>query len=265
VGLARRHAVPLLCAALLAGGQQPPSRIEIRMGDRVVTNRAERPGAIRVLFVGNSLTYWNEMPWLLEQIAGDAPGIAADFVGGSGMTLRQHWDRGRARRAIRERRWDYVVLQGQSTEPRRAHRQFARYARMFAEEIRRRGAKAVFFVAWAPEGQDQAPITERYLAVARETGAVAARVDLAWQDLLKRGVALYDGSGLHPSFAGSYLSACVFYATFTGKTPVGRRHRFEVDFEIDEEYRAELENNRLSAPEALKIQKAAWEAVRGAR
>ncbi|MFN2387058.1 MAG: hypothetical protein ABR576_12395 [Thermoanaerobaculia bacterium] len=215
--------------------------------------------------MGNSLTYWNEMPWLLEQIAGDAPGLAADFVGGGGMTLRQHWDGGRALRAIRQGRWDYVALQGQSTEPRTAPHRFARYARMFDEEIRRRGAKTIFFVAWAPKGEPQAPITERYLAVARETGALAARVDVAWQDLRKRGFALYDGSGLHPSFAGSYLSACVFYGAFTGKTPVGRRHRFEVDFEIDDEYRADLESNRLSAADALQIQKAAWEAVRGAK
>lgn len=235
------------------------------MGDRVVTNRPARPGSIRVLFIGNSLTYWNEMPWLLEQVAGGAPGISAEFVGGSGMSLRQHWDRGRALRAIRERPWDYVVLQGQSIEPRAAPRQFARYARMLDEEIRRRGAKTVFFVTWAPEGDAQAPITEGYLAIARDLEALAARVDVAWQDLSRRGLALYDGSGLHPSFAGSYLSACAFYAIFTKKTPVGRPHRFVVDFEIDESYRADLENNRLTAAEALRIQKAAWEAVRPAR
>ena len=58
---------------------------------------------LRVLFIGNSLTYWNEMPWLTGQVAsslGAKPPLVTAFNGMSGMSLRQHWERGRALRAI---------------------------------------------------------------------------------------------------------------------------------------------------------------------
>jgi hypothetical protein len=32
---------------------------------------------------------------------------------------------------------------------------------------------------------------------------------------------LYDADGSHPSAAGSYLAACVFFRTLFGKSPVG--------------------------------------------
>lgn len=50
----------------------------------------------RLLFIGNSLTYFNEMPWLTVQVAMSlnvAPKLRADFSGDGGMTLRQQWER----------------------------------------------------------------------------------------------------------------------------------------------------------------------------
>ena len=260
----RRTALPILflAAGLASADEKQPSRIEIRAGDRILSNRPDDRGAIRVLFVGNSLTYWTEMPWLVEKIsAGTTPGLSTAFVGGSGMSLRQQWQNAKTLRAIRERPWDYVVLQGQSSEPATNGAEFARYGRLLDAEIRKRGAKTVFFLTWANRGDPQGPIAERYLALAKELGAMVAPAGLAWQELQKKGRDLYDGSGVHPNLGGSYLSACVFYALFTGRSPVGLPHRFDVDFEIDEFYRRGLESEKLSASDALEIQRAAWTAV----
>jgi len=252
----------LLAAGLASADEKQPSKIEIRAGDRVLSNRPDDRGAIRVLFVGNSLTYWNEMPWLVEKISAmKTPRLSTSFVGGSGRSLRQQWQNAKTLRAIRERPWDYVVLQGQSSEPATNREEFARYGRLLDADIRKRGAKTVFFLTWANRGDPQGPITQRYLALARELDAMVAPAGIAWQELQKKGRELYDGSGVHPNLQGSYLSACVFYALFTGRSPVGLPHRFDVNFEIDEFYRRGLESERLSASDALEIQTAAWAAV----
>jgi hypothetical protein len=246
--------------------QAPTSKIEIRAGDRILTNQTAEKGAVRVLFVGNSLTYWNEMPWMVEEIsAKGSPKLDTSFVGGSGMSLRQQWQMGKSVRAIREHAWDYVVLQGQSSEPANNADEFARYGRLLDAEIKKRGANTVFFLTWANRGEPQGPITDRYLRLAKEVGALVAPIGIAWQELAKEGLDLYDGSGVHPNLGGTYLSACVFYALFTGKSPVGLPHAFDVHFEIDEFYRRGLESERISTADALAIQRAAWAAVEKAR
>ena len=72
------------------------------------------PKSLAVLFVGNSFTNRNDLPRLLERLAlagKPAPKVVAERVIANGMSLKTHWDRGIATKMIRERRWDYVVLQ----------------------------------------------------------------------------------------------------------------------------------------------------------
>lgn len=221
---------------------------------------------IRVLFIGNSLTYWNEMPWLTERVAESLDAktpLDAEFNGLSGATLRRQWERGRALNAIREQRWDFVVLQAQSTEILANPEETTKYARLFSDEIKKARAKTVIFLTWIPLDAKgtQKEMTARYLKLARELGASVAPVGIAWERLLKRGIALFDGSRLHPNLNGSYLTACVFFATIYRRSPAGATHRFETNFTIDEFYRRDLVNERIEWATAEAIQRAAWEAV----
>ena len=202
------------------------------------------------------------MPWMVEQISAKAtPRLSTAFAGGSGMSLRQQWQSAKTLRTIREHPWDYVVLQGQSSEAERNQAEFTRYGAILDAEVKKRGAKTVFFLTAANRGRPQGPVTERYRFLAKSLGALVAPVGIAWQELAKKGLDLYDEGGVHPNLGGTYLSACVFYALFTGKSPVGLPHEFDVHFEIDEFYRRGLESEKISAADALAIQRAAWAAV----
>ena len=250
--------IALLLAVVLTGD------IEVRVrGKRVDAGAQKRSDELRVLFVGNSLTYFNEMPWLTEEVAkslGVKPMLRADFSGRSGASLRQHWDRGRAVRSIREGEYAYVVLQPQSTEIVRTPEEIFRYAKMLDAEIRRSGAKTILFQTWAPltAKHEQAAYNAQFAKLAKELGATIAPVGVAWQSLRKQGVELFDGSGLHANLAGSYLSACVFVATIYKRSPVNATHTFDVHFENEEFYRDALVNEKLSAATAAKIQREAW-------
>jgi hypothetical protein len=241
--------------------------IEVRKNGKVVaTNREEPASAVRVLFIGNSLTFWNEMPWMTRRVAGSLgaqPPLSTEFNGIGGATLKQHWDRGNALRAIRERKWDFVVLQAQSTEMIDQPEQTKKYARFFDREIDRAGAKTVIFGTWVPAGRpiSEAALTDRYASLARELSAKLAPIGTAWDALRRDGYDLFDPGGVHPNLKGSYLSACVFYAIFYGKSPEGAAHTFETKFDIPESYRADLENDRIDSAAAEVIQRAAWKAV----
>src|SRR5262245_62027095 len=80
---------------------------------------ADPPKPLRVLFVGNSQVYFNDLPRIVEALAesaaADRPRVRADRAVAGGASLESHWNRGTgqgtARAMIAEGKWDYVILQ----------------------------------------------------------------------------------------------------------------------------------------------------------
>jgi hypothetical protein len=196
----------------------------------------ERP--LQVLFIGNSYTYNNNLPALVEGLAASATPplrIRTRAVTQPGVRLQQHWDRGDALAALRQGHWDYVVLQEQSTlgllliegrhEVNDPELAFHPYARRFAEEARKVGAQPLFLLTWARRDtpESQARLTQAYMSVARELGAPIIPAGLAWARARQENPAavLYHQDGSHPSPAGSYLTASTLYTTLTGRSPLG--------------------------------------------
>jgi hypothetical protein len=181
---------------------------------------------LRILFIGNSFTNRNDLPALLAGLAAAAepPGaVEAERVLAIGASLRQHWNAGTAARLIEERRWDWVVLQEQSTLPIKNPVRYHENVRLFIELIRESGARAALYLTWARRHapETQAQLTDAALRIARETGAAVIPAGIAWQRVLESGapVELHDADGSHPSLAGSYLAACAFYAVLFGRSP----------------------------------------------
>ena len=175
------------------------------------------------------------------------------------MTLEQHWKQGRALRRIDHERWDFVVLQAQSTEAVHAPAAFEEYARRFDEAVRRRRARTVILGTWALRHSPYSPTSfdEEYKKVAHRLGALLAPVGTAWAELDARGIDLFEDD-THPNIAGSYLVACVLYAVVYGQSPAGATHTFDVHFEIPEVYRRSLERDRIAEGTATAIQTTAW-------
>ena len=142
-----------------------------------------------------------------------------------GYTLQQHWKAGNALAQIRSHRWDYVVLQDQSQVPLLNLRSMNEYARKFQAEIRRQGARTILYQTWAPQRQpaDQSAISRAYERLSKELPAQLAPVGNAWKAALSadKNLVLHDQDGRHPNSSGTYLAACIFYATIYGQSPVG--------------------------------------------
>lgn len=190
------------------------------------------PATTRVLFVGNSYTFSHDLPAVLSQIAGaafpDHP-IMTRMVAEPGWTLEQHWQDRRAILEIRSGDWDHVVLQGHSLGSIEARERLFEYARRFDSEIREAGASTVLFMTWARRDQPRMleTIATAYDELGRELGARVAPVGIAWQRSHARrpDIHLWHVDGSHPSPAGTYLAAAVFYGLISGgATPVGADH-----------------------------------------
>lgn len=223
---------------------------------------------LRVLFIGNSFTYVNDLPRLVERLAASAKEsrlLETSMVTVGGASLKSHWDDGEALAAIRKGKWDYVVLQEQSAVPINNPKMMYAHARFFDAEIKKAGARTVFYMTWAREDhpEAQAAITEAYTNIAVELGAVIAPVGLAWQRALKEknGLRLYYEDKLHASPTGTYLAACVFYSVFYGKSPEGLTRRLiDSQFGTDNDG-ADVDLDNLSETDARLIQRIAWATV----
>lgn len=195
-------------------------------------------GPTRVLFIGNSLTFVNDLPEIFADLArsgGHAVEVGVSAQGG--QTLAVHAASPSTLEKITGQRWNFVVLQEQSQIPAIAaqrNEQMAPAVHLLDGEIVENGARAVLFMTWASRAglpgagfEDyaaaQAGIEAGYLEVAGETGAMVAPAGAAWRRALERKpeLELWQRDGIHPSPEGTYLAACVFYATLLGTNPEG--------------------------------------------
>ena len=195
------------------------------------------PDTTRILFIGNSYTYYNSSPELLRSMVRQKhpdQEIEVQLVSQGGMTLERHWQQDRTHEAINSKDWDYVILQEQSKlgMPVIIDQEiyfgqtdlFFNYARKFDTEIKKAGAKTVFFMTWSVKSrpEEQEILTYAYASIAQELNATVAPVGLVWDVLRETDqFDLYDVDGSHPSAHGSYLVAATMYATMFKEDPAG--------------------------------------------
>jgi hypothetical protein len=191
-----------------------------------MTSRKRPAGPRSVLFIGNSFTARNDLPGLIASLAATrGKEFRHRLISAGGASLRTHWNAGEAANAIRSGGYDAVVLQEQSTLPVRNATRMHENVRLFDGAIKAASAREYLYMTWARRGAPEAQtiITEAYTAIANELGATVVPVGIAWQTFLRRHTlpVLHDRDGSHPTQAGSYLAACVFFAVMFRESPVG--------------------------------------------
>ena len=186
--------------------------------------------SIRALFIGNSYTFFNKLPWMVQAIAhSHGKPMAVKMIAHGGWTLKQHAASPETIDAIREGHWDYVILQEQSQAPARDKDWVLENVYPYAQTLDslRKAfnpqGKTVFYMTWGhridtyEEMQQRLSVT--YLDMANKCGALCAPVGIAWKRVLgeRPDMPLHDPDNSHPNLHGSYLAANVFYATMFGE------------------------------------------------
>ena len=179
-----------------------------------------------ILFIGNSHTYVNDLPGILQALADSAGGetIATMSIVNANYALIDHWNDGVAKQEIERRTWRYVIMQ-QGWTPAGVCQDTLRLAtQLFSESIRRAGATPAVLEVWAPASRPgQSPGTiESYRLAAQDVNGLLFPAAEAWLEAQTRqpGYTLY-ADDIHASEAGSYLAALVMYARIFNRSPVG--------------------------------------------
>jgi hypothetical protein len=189
--------------------------------------QAPPAGVPAVLFIGNSLTYWNDMPGMVRALF-DSAGperYTIETVGVPDASLEDQWALGTAVRAVDAGGWRVVVLQqGPSSLPD-SRVLLREWTRRFADRITSRGGRPALYMVWPSVSRagDFDRVVESYTLAAQDVGGMLFPVGEAWRAAWRRdpNLALYSPDGLHPSAEGSYLAAIVIHAVLSGRSPVG--------------------------------------------
>jgi hypothetical protein len=187
-----------------------------------MSKRTRQP--VRILFIGNSFTARNDLPGMIAQMA-SSRGVEIEhaLLSVGGASLRTHWNKGDAKLAIQRGKFNFVVLQEQSTLPIKNAARMRENVLLFDEAIRSAGAKTVLYMTWARKHSPdkQRNITEAYESIGHEIKAIVVPVGIAWQRFMAKHATppLHDKDQSHPTLAGSYLAACVFLKTLFDQDP----------------------------------------------
>ena len=192
-----------------------------------LANREGRP----ILFVGNSLTYYNDLPLIVESLADSVPGLTPDqrlsvaMVAFPDYALIDHWSEGSAVRALEQNKWNVVVLQQGSSALDESRVLLRDWTKKFDEKIRAAGARTGMYAVWpfASRQFDFDRVNESYTLAAQDVNGMLFPVGEAWRAAWRRdpNLALYATDGLHPTVRASYLGGLVITSMLLDKSPVG--------------------------------------------
>lgn len=175
------------------------------------------PGSgLRVLFIGNSLTYANDLPQIVQALAkaaGDNLYVESATLGGA--SLEDLWKDGKAQKAISRKKWDVVVLQQGPTSLPESRAQLRKSTKLFAEVIRKAGGRPALYMVWPGRKRDAFfdDVRESYSLAAKDVDGIFLPAGEAFRAAWRRDpkLRLYSRDDFHPSEAGSYAAALSIY------------------------------------------------------
>lgn len=166
--------------------------------------------------------------------------ITVDSKTNGGYTFQNHTTDALTFSKIHAKPWDVVIIQGQSQEPSfpdsQVNSSTLPYAVQLADSVYASNfcSNVMYFMTWGRKDGDSQwseintfekmnnRLYNAYMRIADSSEkAMVSPVGSVWAYVRQNHptIDLYSGDGSHPSLAGTYLSACVFYtALFRGAT-----------------------------------------------
>ncbi len=183
----------------------------------------------KVLFVGNSYTYYNDgvdfhlQKMLRADKSSDSINYVIQKIAVGSYTLEAHFGDPLTINKIGSDKWNTVVLQEQSTRPINNPDLFLLYAQKLDAEIKKVKARTVLYMTWAPKDSpsDINALAASYLSVGLQLNAKVVPVGRIWEYFIANypQVNLYISDNKHPTLPGTYTIACAFYYSLFNKNP----------------------------------------------
>ncbi len=172
--------------------------------------------SLRILFIGNSLTYFNNLPGLVEMIGQEAGmSVSTHSFTAANYSLEDHWANGTGDKIIKAAPTLVIMQQGPSSLPEnQIHLQF--WATKFSQVIRAAGAEPAMLMVW-PGANRAFAFPDVYDSYRNAAIAIDGRFFPAGEAFRRayvdHGLKPYGPDNFHPSTLGSIITALTILRT----------------------------------------------------
>ena len=204
-------------------GAEPPQVQAPKADESQRTDEAGKD-VMRVLFIGNSLTYANDLPLVVQALAkAQGRNMLVESVTFGGASLDDHWYSGEALRMLKSKKWDVVIMQQGPSSLSDSQAHLREWAAKWAGEITKNGGRPALYMVWP--GLDRYgffdAVRESYSNAASDANGIFLPAGEALRAAAKMdpSARLYSSDGFHPSVAGTYAAALSIYGVLYKKDP----------------------------------------------
>ena len=176
---------------------------------------------IRILFVGNSLTYTNDLPALVE-LEAKARGvkIKSKMLAYPNYALVDHWNDGELQKHIQSEKYNYVIVQQGPSSQTEGKEMLLESGELIARLCEQSGAQLAFFMVWPSRIYYHTfdGVIANYGMAADSTGTILLPVGKVWKDHFDqtKDFSYYGPDSFHPSLRGSQVAAEVIVNILLG-------------------------------------------------
>ncbi len=242
--------VDLLGAGLVDAGGGRSVRVELNH----IAADGLADGA-RVLFLGNSLTFVNDLAGMVRAVAAQAGRtVVTGEVSQGDASLEDLYRAGDAPREI-AKGYDIVILQQGPSALASSQADLVKWTKVFDPKIRAAGGRPALYMVWPESARFEVfdDVRTSYSSAAAAVDGMFIPAGESWRAAwaVDPHLALYGPDAFHPSELGTYAAALTIFSELFRQTPQDLPTRLKLDGGRTLE---------LDAADAAIVQRAAWQA-----
>ncbi|WP_034043173.1 SGNH/GDSL hydrolase family protein [Wocania ichthyoenteri] len=167
-----------------------------------------------ILFIGNSLTYTNNLPLLVKQQA-KQHGVTVNtkMVAKPNYAISDHWEEGDVQKLIASKVYHFVVIQQGPSSQQDGKQLLVEYGKKYSVLCKKSNAKLVYFMVWPPLNHPERfeGVINNHQYAAKINNAMLCPVGEVWKKHFRatNNYDYYEADGFHPSKKGSEAAAKV--------------------------------------------------------
>ncbi len=172
----------------------------------------------KLLFIGNSLTYTNNLPELVENEALKKNiSLSTNMIANGNYAIIDHWEDGLVQKEINHGNYDFVIIQQGPSSQAEGRRMLIEDGKNYADLCQANGSELCYFMVWPSQTYYHTfdGVIKNHTDAAMQNSAILIPVGAIWKKHFDEtnNFDYYGYDGFHPSLKGSQIAAEVIVST----------------------------------------------------
>lgn len=165
-----------------------------------------------ILFIGNSLTYTNNLPQLVKKYAKlNSISIKTKMIAFPNYAIEDHWNNGKTQKLISNKKFDYVIIQQGPSSQHEGRKMLIEYGKKYSDLCKLNNTQLCYFMVWPSLNYFHSfdKVIKNHKDAATINNSVLLPVGAKWKEYFDstNNYEYYSSDGFHPSIKGSKIAA----------------------------------------------------------